>query len=173
MFFILLIILLCLISNTTSFILHGINNHRKSMNSLKFQKKNNNNNNDNNDKDKGKGGFFNGIKRFIPAIVRNRLEKDVTPETNSSNRYEVRLVNVSPLDRRHVTTRLLRYLPDLTYETAQDIVDRCIDSDTDPKKSLIRVFNSIKRANYLSDMLKVADPSIQNEIYDSKDNIIL
>ncbi len=167
------IFLLCLLSSASSFLLYRINIQRTSVNSLYFQKKNNNNNGDNTDKDRESGGFFKGIKRFMPAIVRNRLEKDVTSETDSSNRYEVRLVNVSPLDRRHVTTRLLRYLPDLTYETAQDIVDRCIDSDNDPKRSLIRVYNSLKRATYLSDMLKIADPAIQNEIYDSKDNTIL
>ena len=40
----------------------------------------------------------------------------------------------------YVCIRLLRYLPDLVYETAQEIVDTAIESDI--KKSLIRCFNS-------------------------------
>ena len=41
-------------------------------------------------------------------------------------------------DRRHIITRLRRYLPDLSWETAEQIVDTSIEEEI----ALVRVFNS-------------------------------
>ena len=76
----------------------------------------------------------------------------------------LRLIQPKNNDRRHCITRLTRFLPDLTYETAVDIVDLALVEGI----SLVRVFNSIKEAEYLAKMLRVADPPINVQIYDSK-----
>ena len=141
---------------------------------LNFQKRDGDGNNSNNKKKSnkgGNGGFLKGLSRFVPGVVRNRLTKSISPETDAGNRYHVRLTSVSPIDKRHVTTRLVRFCPDLTYETADDIVSRCIDADN--KKSLVRVFNSLKQATELCDLLRKADPPITSELFDSKAGDVL
>ena len=84
-------------------------------------------------KDKSDGGDGGDNKtpflsRFVPGIFKKKAEKPKT-ETDTSMRYELRLKNVNAENRRHVTTRLQRYLPDLQFETAQDIVDVAIESE--------------------------------------------
>ena len=68
------------------------------------------------------------LSRFVPGIFKKKMEKPET-ETDTSMRYELRLKNVDVKNRRHVTTRLQRYLPDLQFETAQEIVDIAIESE--------------------------------------------
>ena len=51
-------------------------------------------------------------------------------------------------NRRHVITRILRYFPDIKWETAADIVDTAVFDG----KALVRVLNSLvtHTSNYLS-----------------------
>ena len=68
------------------------------------------------------------LSRFVPGIFKKKSEKPAT-ETDTAMRYELRLKDVDIENRRHVTTRLQRYLPDLQFETAQSIVDAAIESE--------------------------------------------
>lgn len=75
----------------------------------------------------------------MPKTSRSRLiETYKTPLEDTGNRYEVRLVNVNQAKKRHTITRLRRYLPDLSWETAEGMVDLAIDEGA----ALIRVLNS-------------------------------
>ena len=74
------------------------------------------------------------------GILKRSKESSSESQPDSSSRYHLRLRNVDSAHRRHTTTRLVRYLPDLVFETAQEIVDQAIQSDSG--KSLIRCFNS-------------------------------
>ena len=88
-----------------------------------------------------------------------------TPQPDSSQRYHLRLRRPLKSDRRHATTRLTRFFTDMTFETAQGIVDAAIESDNG--LSLIRVFNSINDVKYFYDVLRLADPPVITEIYDT------
>ena len=72
-----------------------------------------------------KAPFF---SRIVPGIFKKKVQKPQT-ETDTSMRYELRLKDADVKNRRHITTRLQRYLPDLQFETAQDIVDAAIESE--------------------------------------------
>ena len=91
------------------------------------------------------------------------------PSTDSGNRYHIRIKNLRNLPQRHVTTRLLRYFPDLTWETAEDIVETALVNDI----ALVRVVNSLREAEEMVDMLRKADPPIPTEIYDSRTDEVL
>jgi hypothetical protein len=54
-------------------------------------------------------------------------------------------------------------------DTAADIVDLALIEGI----SLVRVFNSIKEAEYLAKMLRKADPPVNVEVYDSKTDQIV
>jgi len=117
--------------------------------------------------EQNRGFTVSNVLRFISSKF-----KSGEPQTSTGMRYELRLVRdreTSVANRRHITTRLLRYFPDLSWQTATVIVDTCLDQD----KSLVRVFNDLSEASYFSDMLKKADPPIKSEIYDSKKGEIL
>jgi hypothetical protein len=73
------------------------------------------------------------------------------------------------LNRRHVITRLTRYFPDLTFETASDIVDTALINDI----ALVRVTNSKQEAAFATEMLRKADPPIPAEIYDERTDEVL
>ena len=116
-----------------------------------------------------KGGWWK-IWKFLPGVNKAKLEKSYeTTETEIGNRYMVRLVSPQLKNRRHIITRLIRYLPDLQFETAGEIVDVAVDNGV----SLIRVFNSLKDTEFLCDMLRKADPPIRVEVFDSKKGEIL
>ena len=135
---------------------------RSKQRKIYFKKKNDDNSNNN--------GIWSRIIRFLPDFRRVEITKsynEVAPDTG--NRYMLRLIQPKNNDRRHCITRLTRFLPDLTYETAADIVDLALVEGI----SLVRVFNSIKEAEYLAKMLRMADPPINVQIYDSKtDNVV-
>jgi len=128
-------------------------------------KKKSDDSNSNND-----GNIWSKIIRFLPGFRRVEITKSYNEAaTDTGNRYMLRLVQPKNNDRRHCITRLTRFLPDLTYETAADIVDLALVEGV----SLVRVFNSIKEAEYLAKMLRMADPPINVQIYDSRtDNVV-
>ena len=83
--------------------------------------------------------IWNGIKRFLPKTSRVTIAENYDiPNPDSGYRYHLRLVNGKIADRRHIITRLRRYLPDLSWETAEQIVDTSIEEEI----ALVRVFNS-------------------------------
>lgn len=137
-----------------------------------FKKKdddNDNNGNDDGSNDGGKKGWSK-LLQFLPTFRRAQFEKSYdSPQTDSSQRYMVRLLQAKSNQRRHVITRLLRFCPDLVFETAADIVDTALVDGI----SLVRVFNSERDAKYLVEMLKKADPPISAEVYDNKNGEIL
>ena len=124
--------------------------------------------------DKGKDGssgknpissIWNDIKRFLPGISQAKIQKSYAmPVPDSSNRYHLRLQEPAQRNKRHVITRIIRYFPDVTFQTASDMVDQAISEGA----ALIRVTNSLKDAEYIVDMMRKADPSITVTIYDSK-----
>ena len=91
------------------------------------------------------------------------------PSTDSGNRYHIRIKNLQNLPKRHVTTRLMRYFPDLTWETAEDIVETALVNEI----ALVRVMNSLREAEVSVDMLRKSDPPIPTEIYDSRTDEVL
>jgi hypothetical protein len=69
-----------------------------------------------------------GWRRFIPAIIRNRLEKRQPDQlTETGNRYYLRLINTKKRDKRHTITRIIRFIPDIKWNTAEEIVDAAIE----------------------------------------------
>jgi len=109
-----------------------------------------------------------GIKKRISSFW-NSLTGRAEAQPSSGNRFELRLVNPSAINKRHITTRLMRYLPDLRFETATEIVSVAIGDG----KSLIRVFNSRSEADDVANMLRIADPPILTELYDNKKQEVL
>lgn len=169
----------CSLSWTFITIQKSISKLKPSIENLNFQKQENDNNN--------KPSMWQSVKGFF----RSKFLKSNIPKTDpSSNRYHLRLIhspfsgnisNVSSLiqvqmmislfigSRRHEVTRILRYLPDITWDTADDIV---MNSRREGK-SLVRVFGSLNDAEYIARMLKAAEPPVQVELYDSKNDTIL
>jgi hypothetical protein len=91
------------------------------------------------DVSKWAGSVWKGIKRFLPNTSKARIvETYKEPLSDAGNRYHVRLVDASVSSKRHIITRLRRYLPDLSWASAESIVDAAIDEGA----SLIRVLNS-------------------------------
>lgn len=134
-----------------------------------FQK-NDNENDSTSGSSSDKMPWYKKLLRFLPDTSKAKMEKTYNiPQYELGNRYMVRLIQPKMNDRRHCITRLMRYLPDLTYETAAVIVDTA----TSDGVSLVRVYNSLKDAEYLCDMLRKADPSINCNIYDSKKDELL
>mmetsp|Transcript_5771 Transcript_5771/g.5962 ORF Transcript_5771/g.5962 Transcript_5771/m.5962 type:complete len:168 (-) Transcript_5771:41-544(-) len=114
----------------------------------------------------GPDSFKDNLKRYIPGIVRNKSEKEYdTPQTDSGNRYQVRLLKPKDkIDRRHIATRIIRFFPGITYETAEEI----IKSSMADGAAVIRVFNSKSDASYVVDMLTLADPPVPVDIFDTR-----
>ena len=118
----------------------------------------------------GGGGFWNGVKRFLPGVVRARLERSfAAPAPDTSMRYRLILKQQKRQLRRHAITRITRFLPDIQFETAAEIVDTSIQDE----KALIRVLNSLDEAKYLRKMLISADPPVNCEIMDDKDGSVI
>ena len=111
-----------------------------------------------------------GWTRFIPGVIRNRLlRRAPEPEMDSSSRYHLRLAKPEERDKRHTITRIMRYLPDLTWETAEGIVDTAIDNDL----ALVRAYNSLKQVRETHIMLLKADPPVVTEVYDTRKDEVL
>jgi len=109
-------------------------------------------------------------RRFIPRVIRSRLEKRIPePEPDTAQRYHLRIVNTQFADKRHTITRIVRFLPDVKWETAEEMVDRSIDRGA----ALVRVFNSLAQARQVHTMLARSDPPVTSEVYDSKKDEVL
>jgi hypothetical protein len=91
------------------------------------------------------------------------------PQPDAGQRFHIRIKAIGALNRRHVITRLTRYFPDLTFETASDIVDTALINDI----ALVRVTNSKQEAAFATEMLRKADPPIPAEIYDERTDEVL
>ena len=171
-----LFICLCSFQFNTAFLLTNSVNQGGSLSAsssrssrrLNFEpNKRGNSDHDNHDQ-QSKQGLISNLKRFIPSIIRKR-EISHEPEVDSGNRYHVRLVNIQPSERRHAITRTMRYIPDLGFDTAAEIVDVAIEN----KRSLLRVFNSLSHAKFVVDLLRKASPPVGSEIYDSKEDCLV
>ena len=127
---------------------------------LNFKQRGGEGDGDGNHKDRG--GWFSSWKARLASLFQE-------PSPDTGNRYHIRIKDVKSVPQRHVITRLLRYFPDLTWETAEDIVETCLVNDI----ALVRIVNSLREAEYAADMLRKADPPISAEIYDSKKEEIL
>eukprot|EP01041_Mallomonas_annulata_P003252 gene3252-6434_t len=123
------------------------------------------------DDEKGeKRSFFDGLKRFIPGIVRARFEKTyAVTQSDTGNRYQVRLKNPVATDRRHIVTRIQRFFPGTAWETADSIVKQGLEEGF----SVIRIYNSKDDAKYAMDMMRLADPPIGVEMFDTKQGEIV
>ena len=100
--------------------------------------------------------FPNSLYKFIKSYD--------TPMTSPGGRYHLRLLNPLMRDKRHIITRLMRFIPDLSYETAEEIFEEALVRGT----ALVRVLNSLSQAEDLFQMLKKADPPIQVDVFDTK-----
>lgn len=152
----LLFLVLILVIKSSAFVLTPT---RRAQRSLSF------NNEDRGEKDDA------GWLRFLPRVVRAKIKKSyAVPEPDSSLRWHLRLL--PPPDRslkRHTITRLLRFLPDLKWETAEAIVDTAILKE----RALVRVYNSKQQAQDIARDLALADPPIVCEIFDARTNELL
>ncbi len=109
--------------------------------------------------------FFEGLKRFLPWISRAKLEKSYAqPLPSTGMRYHFRLIKPDEMLRRHVITRIIRYFPDITWETAGDIVSKAMEDGV----SIIRIMNS--QVRFVNNCYFNFDIFISNSIYMS--NII-
>jgi len=146
-------------------------NFGESLTSLHFKKKDEGNGGGDGKRDGLRKSIWTGIKRFLPDTSRAKMEESYKiPSEDSGNRYHIRLIEASLDTRRHTITRLRRFIPDLSWETAEEMVNIAIDEGV----SLIRVLNSKNDVKYLVDMLKAADPPVLVEVYDTKaDDLIV
>ena len=136
-----LYVILAILAVTESFRLAEKSSAAVRISKVSFQKDDENNNPE-------KKSFLDGLKRFIPGVVRARLEKTYNiPQEEPGNIYEVRLLNPSAIDRRHVITRIMRFFPGITWETAEEVVSNAIKEGF----AVIRIFNSmVKLSSILS-----------------------
>ena len=85
------------------------------------------------------GSIWRTIRKFLPTISKARLKETYNiPLADSGNRYHVRLIDATVSEKRHIITRLKRYITDLTWQTAEGMVDTAIEEG----KALIRVVNN-------------------------------
>lgn len=100
------------------------------------------------------GGMWQKIKRFLPGVKQAKLEKSfAAPKADSGNRYHIRLVEPEVLNKRHIITRLLRYLPDLSWGTASEIVEKALENGV----ALVRVVGSLVSCSLRSDSSSQTD----------------
>lgn len=121
--------------------------------SLHFKKVDDSNEND---KNADSPSLFERIKRFLPWNRRVQIDKSYAEAMPSTGmRYHLRLLNPKDTNQRHIITRILRYFPDITWETAESIVAQAINDDA----ALLRVMNSkvlIKLINYYLPSISVS-----------------
>jgi hypothetical protein len=105
------------------------------------------------------------------VLRRGRTKADFEEAApDSTMRYQLRLLKPrTDTSKRHVITRLLRYFDDMTWETAQEIVNTSIREGV----SVIRYEGSVKSATYLHDMLSRSDPPVISEVYDTKEGEVI
>ena len=86
-----------------------------------------------------KPSFLENLKRYLPWTSQAKVEKSYnTPLPSSRMRFHFRLRNPDVNFKRHIVTRIIRYFPDISWETAEDIVARAEEEGA----SLIRVLSS-------------------------------
>ena len=118
---------------------------------------------DKDDKENEKGNI-------IPQRKKELKEKQYDePQPDHGYRYHIRIVEPDVHDKRHICTRILRFFPDMNWETAEDIVDTALVE----RIAVVRILNSLEDGEYLLDMLRKADPPIGAHLYDSKTNEIM
>jgi hypothetical protein len=111
------------------------------------------------------GGFLQGLKKLIPGANRVGTEESFgVEETSGSQRYHLHLLKGDEQFKRHTITRIMRHIPDINWETAEDIVTTSFESE----KALLRVVASLKEAKYIHDVMRGADPPIYVEVFDTK-----
>ena len=142
--------------------LHITQNHGTNPTRVHFKKTNGNEDEDETRKD---DGFFNKLKSYIPGLKRfNRARSDETAP-DAGYRFELRLTRKRNTgDKRHIITRIMRFLPDIQWETACDIYDTAFQNE----KAVVRVLNSEREALELRSVLLRADPPVFTEIFDLK-----
>ena len=126
-------------------------NKNKPIAAFRSKQPNNNNNNklyfkkadDNNKDSSSSGGFLQGLKRFLPWTSKSVLQETYdTPKTDTGMRYHLRLrkpeLAIDDTYKRHVITRIIRYFPDIVWETAEGIVKSSLEDEV----ALLRVLNS-------------------------------
>jgi hypothetical protein len=82
-----------------------------------------------------KRGFFEGLKRFLPWKTE---ESSQNPLPTTGMKYQLRLKEVDRGLRRHTITRIIRFFPDVSWETADSMV---VESSKNGV-ALIRMLNS-------------------------------
>lgn len=73
------------------------------------------------------------------------------------------------IEKRHIITRIMRYLPDISYQTAEAMVDEALLNSV----ALVRVLNSKKEASDLVQLFKRADPPVRIECFDAATNEVI
>lgn len=92
--------------------------------------------------------FWQRLKRFLPGVKQAKLDKTYAiPQTHAFNRYHIRLLRPERSDKRHCITRILRFFPDIRWDTAETIVDTAIIDG----RALIRATSSKVRHLVVSD----------------------
>lgn len=96
-------------------------------------------------------GFWSGLKRFLPFTSRATLKETYQlPLPDPGMRYHVRLLKPDESLRRHTITRILRFFPDIQWQTAEVLVDIALKKGV----SLIRVTNDKVRCEYILIILR-------------------
>ena len=111
------------------------------------------------------GGFFNNLKSYIPGLRRFSRQNAKETAPSAGYRYELRLTkNNNTGDKRHIITRIMRFLPDIQWETACDIYDTAFQNG----RAIVRVLNSEREALELQSVLLRADPPVVTVVFDTK-----
>jgi hypothetical protein len=117
-------------------------------------------------------GIWGAFQRFVSPFTRAKLLKSFDlPATDDEMHYHLRLKDrVGATDSaRHIITRIMRYFPDIPYDTAKQIVMRTRDEGV----ALIRVLHTLSDARDAVELFRRADPPIVCEIYDAKKDEII
>ncbi len=128
-------ILFCFLLLTTISSSYYIYSNKKNPSSLKFNTKSNEKANPST----GDKSPFTFLKNIFKRKEQEKLTH--TPKTDYSQRYRLILVSPDTQYKRHIITRLTRFLNDLSFDSARDIVDHALDSNEN--RSLIRVFSNL------------------------------
>ena len=134
--FIVILCLLIVLFGEAFFVSKAFSSTNKKVSKLSFKKTD-----DSNNSESSQGSsFLEKIKRFLPWNRRVTLQKTYEEvETSSGMRYHIRLLDPKDLKfKRHIVTRILRYFPDITWETAESIVNQANNEGA----ALLRVLNS-------------------------------
>ena len=116
-------------------------------------------------------------KHIVPQIKKQVRQGEQTPEPDSSRKYQLRLIKTpnTVTNKRHIITRLLRFFPDLKWETAEGIVEKTLEEDMgaystipDTVKGIVSVlwYGVVQRMGYMDDKARAGLcnelPSVKN-----------